>query len=158
MQDRFRARLPGVLWERRRADCDPPWRRNETTPAERHTPGARTVGRLQAEKETSEKRGIKMGLTRDFRETVQADIKRDPAFRRGLLSDALESLLSGEVALSKELLRDYINATVGFPKLARHTKLHVKTLHQMFGPNGNPTANHLFLIVAYLQRAEGVRF
>src|SRR5580700_4233185 len=99
-----------------------------------------------------------MALTRDFRETVQADAKRDPAFRRGLLSDALESLLSGEVALGKELLRDYINATVGFPRLAEHTLLHVKTLHQMFGPKGNPTASNLFEIVAYLQRAEGVRF
>jgi DNA-binding phage protein len=98
-----------------------------------------------------------MALTRDFRETVQADAKRDPAFRRGLLSDALESLLAGEVALGKELLRDYINATVGFPGLAEQTKLHVKTLHQMFGPNGNPTASNLFEIVACLQRAEGVR-
>jgi DNA-binding phage protein len=101
---------------------------------------------------------MKMALTRDFRETVQADAKRDPAFRRGLLSDALESLLSGEVTLGKELLRDYINATVGFPKLAAQTKIHAKTLHQMFGPNGNPTARNLFEIVAYLQQAEGVRF
>ena len=99
-----------------------------------------------------------MTLTRDFRETVQADAKRDPTFRRGLLSDALESLLSGEVSLGKELLRDYINATIGFPRLAAQTKIHAKTLHQMFGPNGNPTANNLFEIVAYLQRSEGVRF
>ena len=98
-----------------------------------------------------------MALTKDFRETVQADAKRDPAFRRGLLSDALESLLAGEVALGKELLRDYINATVGFPRLAEQTELHVKTLHQMFGPSGNPTASNLFEIVACLQRAEGVR-
>jgi len=101
---------------------------------------------------------MKVALTRDFRETVQADAKRDPAFRRGLLSDALESLLSGEVSLGKELLRDYINATIGFPRLAAHTRIHAKTLHQMFGPNGNPTANNLFEIVAYLQHAEGVRF
>ena len=101
---------------------------------------------------------MKVALTRDFRETVQADAKRDPAFRRGLLSDALESLLSGEVSLGKELLRDYINATIGFPRLAAHTRIHAKTLHQMFGPNGNPTANNLFEIVAYLQRSEGVRF
>jgi len=101
---------------------------------------------------------MKMALTRDFRETVQARVKRDPAFREGLLSQAIESLLSGEVTLGKELLRDYINATVGFPKLAAHTKIHVKTLHQMFGPNGNPTASNLFEIVAYLQHAEGVRF
>ena len=99
-----------------------------------------------------------MALTRDFRETVQARVKRDSTFRKELLSEAIESLLFGEVALGKELLRDYINATVGFPKLAGHTKLHVKTLHQMFGPNGNPTASNLFEIVAYLQHAEGVRF
>src|SRR5271168_4078855 len=99
-----------------------------------------------------------MALTTDFRQTVQARIKRDPDFRKGMLSEALESLLGGEVALGKELLRDYINATVGFPKLAAHTKIHVKTLHQMFGAKGNPTARKLFEIVAYLQRAEGVRF
>jgi DNA-binding phage protein len=105
-----------------------------------------------------ERRGMNMALTRDFRETVQARVKRDAAFRKELLSEAIESLLFGEVTLGKELLRDYINATVGFPKLASHTKIHVKTLHQMFGPNGNPTAKNLFEIVAYLQHAEGVRF
>jgi len=99
-----------------------------------------------------------MALTRDFRETVQARVKRDAAFRKGLLSEAIEGLLSGDVSVGKELLRDYINATVGFPKLAAYAKIHVKTLHQMFGPNGNPTARNLFDIVAYLQNAEGVRF
>src|SRR5579859_2957709 len=99
-----------------------------------------------------------MALTRDFRQTVQARAKRDPAFRRGLLGEAIENLLAGDVALGKELLRDYINATVGFPKLAARTKIHAKTLHQMFGPAGNPTARNLFEIVAYLQRAEGVSF
>jgi DNA-binding phage protein len=98
-----------------------------------------------------------MALGRDFRETVQARAKRDPAFRKGLLSEAIESLLSGEVPLGKELLRDYINATVGFPKLAEQTDIHAKTLHQMFGPNGNPTAAKLFEVVAFLQRAEGVQ-
>jgi DNA-binding phage protein len=99
-----------------------------------------------------------MALTSDFREGVQARMRREPAFRRGMLSEALESLLSGEVALAKEILRDYINATVGFPKLAAGTKIHVKTIHQMFGPKGNPTASRLFEIIAYLQEAEGVRF
>jgi DNA-binding phage protein len=98
-----------------------------------------------------------MALTRNFRETVQARVTHDPAFRKGLLQDAIESLLAGEVALGKELLRDYINATIGFPDLAKRTELHVKTLHQMFGPKGNPTASNLFRIVAYLQRREGIR-
>jgi len=118
------------------------------------------MGRLQAEEEAAERKRRRMNtaLTRDFRETVQARVKRDAAFRKRLLSEAIERLLSGEVRLGKELLRDYINATVGFPKLATHTKIHAKTLHQMFGPNGNPTANNLFEIVAYLQNSEGVRF
>ena len=81
--------------------------------------------------------GHEMALTRDFRETVQARARRDAAFRKGLLGDAIDSLLAGEVALGEELLRDYINATVGFPKLAARTKIHVKTMHQMFGPKGN---------------------
>ncbi len=101
---------------------------------------------------------MKMALTRDFRETVQARARRDPAFRIGLLSEALESYLSGEAMLGKELLRDYINATVGFPKLAARTGIHVKTLHHMFGPKGNPTTGNFSEIVAYLQRSEGVRF
>jgi DNA-binding phage protein len=98
-----------------------------------------------------------MALTRDFRETVQARVQRDEKFRRGLMRDAIEALLAGENALGREILRDFINATVGFPTLADKTGIHVKTLHQMFGPKGNPTATNLFNIIACLQEQEGVR-
>ena len=98
-----------------------------------------------------------MALTRDFRETVQARVQRDEKFRRGLMRDAIEALLAGENALGREILRDFINATVGFPTLADKTGIHVKTLHQMFGPKGNPTAANLFNIIACLQEQEGVR-
>jgi DNA-binding phage protein len=46
---------------------------------------------------------------------------------------------------------------LGFPALAEKTGIHVKTLHQMFGPKGNPTAAHLFKVIACLQKEEGVR-
>ncbi len=98
-----------------------------------------------------------MALTRDFRQTVQARVQRDEKFRRGLLRDAIEALLAGENTLGREILRDFINATVGFPTLADNTGIHVKTLHQMFGPKGNPTAANLFNIIACLQEQEGVR-
>jgi len=98
-----------------------------------------------------------MALTRDFRETVQARVRNDQEFRRGLLSDAIESLLAGEGSLGREILRDFINATLGFPTLALKTGIHVKTLHQMFGPKGNPTAANLFNIIACLQENEGIR-
>ena len=98
-----------------------------------------------------------MALTRDFRETVQARVRSDKEFRRGLLSDAVQALLGSETALGREILRDFINATLGFPALAEQTGIHVKTLHQMFGPKGNPTAANLFLIIACLQEHEGVK-
>jgi DNA-binding phage protein len=98
-----------------------------------------------------------VALTKDFRETVQLRVQRDVKFRRGLLRDAIEALLSDEVALGREILRDFINATVGFPELAEKTGIHVKSLHQMFGPKGNPTAANLFSIIAVLQEEEGVK-
>jgi DNA-binding phage protein len=98
-----------------------------------------------------------MRSTRSFRETVQARAQSDRKFRRGLLRDAIDALLAGESALGREILRDYINATVGFPTPAENTGLHVKTLHQMFGPKGNPTAANLFQIIACLQQYEGVQ-
>ena len=98
-----------------------------------------------------------MALTRDLRKTVQKRVKNDQEFRRGLLGDAVEALLAGEAALGREILRDFINATLGFPALAERTGIHVKTLHQMFGPKGNPTATNLFNIIACLQEHEGVK-
>jgi len=55
------------------------------------------------------------------------------------------------------VLRDYINATVGFAKLGEVTRRSPKSLMRMFGPSGNPQARNLFEIVAYLQKKEGVR-
>jgi hypothetical protein len=78
-----------------------------------------------------------VALTGDFRETVKARVRRDAKFRRGLLRDAIDALLAGEGALDREILRDFINATIGFPELAEKTGIHVKSLHQMFGPKGN---------------------
>jgi hypothetical protein len=40
---------------------------------------------------------------------------------------------------------------------AEKTGIHVKTLHQMFDPKGNPTAANLFNIIACLQEHEGAR-
>jgi|SRR5665213_3134932 len=98
-----------------------------------------------------------MALTREFRQTVQERVRKDEKFRRGLLRDAIEAFLAAEAALGREILRDFINATVGFPALARKTGIHVKTLHQMFGPKGNPTATNLFHIINCLQEQEGVQ-
>ena len=56
----------------------------------------------------------------------------------------------------KTVLRDYINATVGFDELAKVTKKSPKSLMRMLGPNGNPQAGNFFEIVAYIQKKEGL--
>ena len=58
-----------------------------------------------------------MPLTRDFRETVYARAQRDPDFREGLLQESVTCLLNGEFDTAKIMLRDYINAMVGFEEL-----------------------------------------
>ena len=98
-----------------------------------------------------------MALTRDFKETIRARAQRDPEFRESLLSEAIECLLSGDVASGKVVLRDYINATIGFEKLGTLTRKSPKSLMRMFAPKGNPQARNLFEIIGYLQRKEGVR-
>jgi DNA-binding phage protein len=99
-----------------------------------------------------------MPLTRDFKETIRARVERDPKFRKELLREGVEAMLAGDVATAKTILRDYINATVGFTDLAEATRIPSKSLMRMLGPGGNPRADNLFAIVSFLQRREGVRF
>lgn len=98
-----------------------------------------------------------MALTRDFKATIQARARRDPAFRRALLKEGFECFLAGEVETGRTVLRDYINATNGFEELAALTRRSPKSLMRMLGPAGNPRARNLFEIVACLQKQEGVR-
>ena len=95
-----------------------------------------------------------MSLTRDFKETVQARIERDAAFREELLKEGIECMLSGDVDTGKAVLRDYINATIGFQELGGLTAKSPKSLMRMFGPNGNPQARNLFEIIGRLQEHE----
>ena len=85
-------------------------------------------------------------------------MERDPKFRKELLREGIESMLAGDVTTAKTILRDYINATVGFTELAQATRIPSKSLMRMLGPSGNPRADNLFEVVAFLQHREGVRF
>ncbi len=99
-----------------------------------------------------------MALTRDFKETIRARAERDPKFRKELLREGVEAMVSGDVETAKTILRDYINATVGFTELAEATNIPSKSLMRMLGPSGNPRAGNLLAVVQLLQQREGVRF
>jgi len=97
-----------------------------------------------------------MALTRSYKETLFARMKRDVEFRDALLREAVETLLSGDVETGKIVLRDYINATIGFERLSAKVKIPSKSLMRMFGPTGNPQAKNLFAVIRALQRDAGV--
>ena len=55
-----------------------------------------------------------MPLTRKFCETVKARAERDPEFRAGLYREAVQSMVDGDVGMANILLRDFVDANVGF--------------------------------------------
>jgi len=97
-----------------------------------------------------------MALTRDFVETVKERADRDPAFRVGLLTEAAECLLNDDVDVAKSLLRDYINATMGFKELSRLIDKKPESLMRMLSAKGNPRVNNLSKVMASLQKHEGI--
>jgi DNA-binding phage protein len=93
-----------------------------------------------------------MPLTHSFKDFVKSRIERDAKFRQALFQEAVQTLIDGDVDTAKSVLRDYINATIGFPALAEATGMPPKSLMRMFGPKGNPTVVNLFGVIVALGR------
>ena len=84
-----------------------------------------------------------MALTRDFKETVNKRAQNDPEFAAALLDEAVALFLNGEPEVTRLVLRDLVNATIGFEKLANETSKPSKSLHRMLSAKGNPTMDNL---------------
>jgi DNA-binding phage protein len=93
-----------------------------------------------------------MALTRDFKDTVAARVQRDPRFREALFTEAINAFLGGDTTAGKAILRDLVNATLGFEELAAEIKKPSKSLHRMLAPRGNPSTENFFSIVSALQK------
>jgi DNA-binding phage protein len=93
--------------------------------------------------------------TRRFRDSVKADLETSAEFRGALLSEAVACMVAGDVETGKIVLREYVNATVGFVKLGAALGRPPKSLMRMLSPTGNPQARNLFEMVACLQKVEG---
>ncbi len=93
-----------------------------------------------------------MALTRDFKQTVAERVKRDPAFARALLNEAATLFLNGEPETARLILRDLVNATVGFEELAAETAKPAKSLHRMLSRRGNPSMDNLAAILRVVRR------
>lgn len=97
-----------------------------------------------------------MSLTRDFKETIKARADRDPEFRRALIEEATDCLLDNDFETAKAILRDYVNATVGFDQLAAAVGTPPKSLMRMLSPKGNPQAKSLLPVIAHIRKREKI--
>lgn len=96
-----------------------------------------------------------MPLTKNFTETIKADLQSSSDFRRALLREAVGCMVLGDLDTGKSILRQYINGTIGFIKLGTDLSRSPKVLMRMFSPSGNPQARNLFEIIAHLQKIDG---
>lgn len=99
-----------------------------------------------------------MAQTRSFKELITEPTQNDPAFRKALLREAIEAMLNGDVATGKVVIRDLINATLGFAELERAVHIPAPSLMRMFSAKGNPSMKNLFGVLAHLQEREGIGF
>lgn len=97
-----------------------------------------------------------MALTRNFKHTVVERVERDPAFAKALLDEAATLFLNGEAETARLILRDLVNATLGFEQLAQATDKPSKSLHRMLSPKGNPSMDNLAAIFSAVRQRLGV--
>ena len=96
-----------------------------------------------------------MSLTREFKDTVM-ELCQDPEYRKGLLLEALESYLEGDIAVGNAMLRDYLNGTQAFEDVAKKLQMKEPGLRRMVGPKGNATAKNFFRLYKTCQVREGI--
>jgi DNA-binding phage protein len=97
-----------------------------------------------------------MSITRDYKDTINERVEQDPAFTAALLDEAVTLFLNGEPDVARLVLRDLVNATVGFEALALAVEKPSKSLHRMLSARGNPTMDNLTKIIGILRNNLGL--
>jgi DNA-binding phage protein len=73
-----------------------------------------------------------------------------------LLDEAATLFLNGDPETARAILRDLVNATIGFEQLAALTDKPSKSLHRMLSPTGNPSMDNLAAIFLALRECLNV--
>ena len=111
----------------------------------KENPGARTRAAVAD--------GRSMAKIRDFKETVAARMQSDPAFAPALSDAAITLLVNGEPESTRLILRDLVNASVGFEALADEIHKPAKSRHRMLPKSGDPIMTNASAIFAAIERA-----
>lgn len=91
-------------------------------------------------------------------EITVTTLRSSPRLAKKFLRESAQTLIAGDDAVARALIRDVIKATIGYAKLSKRTGTPETSLVRMFGPNGNPTAANLCNVLVQLQKQNRVRF
>jgi len=72
--------------------------------------------------------------------------EKDPDFCKGLIIEAINKILGGEITTGRIMLRDYINAAGAMEDICR-----------MLGPSGNPTVESIVPVIRACADREGIK-
>src|SRR5947209_19416155 len=97
-----------------------------------------------------------MPLTQDPETTIVERLRRDPDFAKALLDEAATLFLNGEPRTARLMLRDLIEAVVGFETLAANTGKPRSSLQRMLSAAGTPRVDGVAAISDVVPKTHGV--
>ena len=80
-----------------------------------------------------------MALSVDYKEGVLKDLRNDPKMAREYYHEAVRAFINGDTETGGVMMRDLVNAGIGFQRLSRETGIRAPNLHRALAPEGNPT-------------------
>ncbi len=86
---------------------------------------------------------------RDHKSAIIEHLKTNENFRKAYLNEALNE---DEPAVVLSMLRDIVDATRGFTKLAKETGLARQSLYKVLSEKGNPEFGSVWKIVRILRK------
>ena len=75
-----------------------------------------------------------------------------------MLAEAVAELLSGDVGVSKVILREYINTTITFKKLSKLIETKPKNIMRVLSPSVNSRSKSLFVIFHAIHKLNNINF
>lgn len=86
---------------------------------------------------------------RDHKTAIVERLKTDESFRKAYLNEALNE---DDPIVVLSMLRDVVEATRGFTRLAKETGLARQSLYKVFSEKGNPEFGSVWKIVRILRK------
>jgi|DeeseametaMP1786_FD_contig_21_1114878_length_1069_multi_8_in_0_out_0_2 DNA-binding phage protein len=91
-------------------------------------------------------------------EIIVEELKNDREFLKVHICHAITSLFNKEFSEGCLMIRDIVNATIGFKELSLKLNKSDKALMQMLAKSSNPTIENLFSIISAVLEHERLSF